>query len=226
MFDNYACCAWASIKYVTALLLTLAVIENSGDASAAEACTMLGISRKDYQGGWAIVRDQVDTRLTAGNQVLLRVVSGYYFSITNETRPVCSIWAPEALQLCSSCMKIFGMDRVEKQVEPYPSPRVLDQYLQGVEGTAQEGCHLCHLFLEGCAKIASGYWKVGHNDGLAFAVYYPVPGTQSTEYLTKSLFIQSEKGLLFQVLSTIAKPMRFKNGGQIPHSQILDLAVQ
>ena len=35
------CCAWARLKYVTPYCWALAVIENSGDASAAEACTTL-----------------------------------------------------------------------------------------------------------------------------------------------------------------------------------------
>ena len=35
------CCAWARLKYVTPYCWALAVIENSGDASAAEARTTL-----------------------------------------------------------------------------------------------------------------------------------------------------------------------------------------
>ena len=140
-------------------------------------------------------------------------------------------------QLCPSCKSIFEGDRAGKEAGPAPGPRVLDKSLQGVEGAAQEGCHLCHLLLEtltkaerqdleGCEKIASGYWNVGLNGGIAFDSYYPVPGTQSNEYLTKSILMQPEKGLLFQVLSTIAELMRFSNGGKIPQSQILDYAVQ
>ena len=106
-----------------------------------------------------------------------------------------------------------------------------------MEGAAQEGCHLCHLLLEtltkaerqdleGCEKIACGYWKVGLDGGIAFDFYYPLLGTQSNDYLTKSTLMQPEKGLLFQVLSTIGELTRFRNGGKIPQSQILDYAVQ
>ena len=140
-------------------------------------------------------------------------------------------------QLCSSCTSIFEGDRTEKEAGPCPASRVLDKSLQRVEGAAQEGCHLCHLLLEtltkaerqdleGCEMIAYGYWNVGFNGGIAFDFYYPVPGTQSTEYLTKSILMQPEKGLLFQVLSTIAKLMRFRIGWKIPRSQVLDYAVQ
>ncbi len=84
-----------------------------------------------------------------------------------------------------------------------------------MEGAAQEGCHLCHLLLEsltkaerqkleGCQKIAYGYWQYGLGDGIVFDFYYPVPGTDSKEYLTKSILVQPEKGLLSQGLSTIA----------------------
>ncbi len=45
---------------------------------------------------------------------------------------------------------------------------------------------------------------IGNIDGIAFDYYYPVPGTDSKEYLTKSIFLQPEKGLLSQGLSTLA----------------------
>ena len=118
-------------------------------------------------------------------------------------------------QLCPSCTSIFEGDRAEKEAGPYPAPRVLDKSLQGVEGAAQEGCHLCHLLLEtltkadrqdleGCEKIAYGYWKHGLGDGIAFDFYYMVPGALSKEYLTKSILLQPEEGLLSQGPSTIA----------------------
>lgn len=140
-------------------------------------------------------------------------------------------------QLCSSCTSIFEGDRAEKEAGPCPVPRVLDKSLQGVEGAAQEGCHLCHLLLEtvtkaerqdleGCEKTAYGHWKVRLDGGIAFDFYHPVPRTQSKEYLNKSILMQPEKGLLFQVLSTIAELMRFRNSGKIPQSQTLDYAVQ
>ena len=98
---------------------------------------------------------------------------------------------------------------------PDPAPRVLDQSLQGVEGAAQEGCHLCHLLLEtltkadrqdleGCEKIAYGYWKHWIGDGIAFDLYYPVPSAHSKEYLTTSILLQPEERLLSQGPSTIA----------------------
>ena len=140
-------------------------------------------------------------------------------------------------RLCSSCTSIFEGDRAEKEAGPCPAPRVLDKSLQGVKGAAQEGCHLYHLLLEtltkaerqdleGCEKIAYGYWKVGLDDGIAFDFYCPVPGTQSNEGLTKSILMEPEKGLLFQVLSTTAELMRFRNCGKIPQSQILDYAIE
>ena len=82
-------------------------------------------------------------------------------------------------QLCPSCTSIFKGQRVEKEAGSDPAPRVLDQFLQDVERAAQEGCHLCHLLLEsltkterqnleGCEKIAYGYWQHGLGDGIAF----------------------------------------------------------
>ena len=140
-------------------------------------------------------------------------------------------------QLCPSCTSIFEGDRAEKELGPAPAPRVLDQSLQGVEGAAQGGCHLCHLLLEsltkserqdleGCEKIAYGYWQYRLGDGIAFDFYYPSPVTDSKKYLTKSIIVQPEKGLLSQGLSTIAELMHFRNGGKIPQSQILGYAVQ
>ena len=122
---------------------------------------------------------------------------------------------PKLSQLCPSCMSIFEGQRAEKEVGPYPAPRVLDQSLQDVEGAAQKGCHLCHLLLEsltkterqsleGCEKIAYGYWQHGLGDGIAFDFYYPVSGTDAKEYLTKSILVQPEEGLLSQSLSTLA----------------------
>ena len=83
-----------------------------------------------------------------------------------------------------------------------------------MEGAEQKGCHLCHLLLEsltkaerqkleGCEKIAYGYWQHGLGDGIAFDFHYPVPGTDSTEYLTKSILVQPEDDLLFQGLSAL-----------------------
>ena len=102
----------------------------------------------------------------------------------------------------------------------------MDKSLKGVEGAAQEGCHPYYLLLEtltkaerqdleGCENIAYGYWKHGLGDGIAFDFYYPMPGTQSKEYLTKSILVQPEKGLLSQGLSTTAELTHFKNGGKI-----------
>ena len=118
-------------------------------------------------------------------------------------------------QLCLSCTSIFEGQRVEKEVGPYPAPQVLDQSLQGVEEASQKGCHLCRLLLEsltkperesleGCEKIAYGYWQHGLGDGIAFDFYYPKPGTDAKEYLTKSILVQPEEGLLSQGLSALA----------------------
>lgn len=118
-------------------------------------------------------------------------------------------------QLCPSCTSIFQGQRVEKEAGEDPAPQVLDQSLQDVERAAQEGCHLCHLLLksltkaerqtlEGCGKIAYGYWKHGLGDGIAFDFYYPVPGRGSAEYLTKSIFVQPEEGPPSQGLFTLA----------------------
>ena len=41
-------------------------------------------------------------------------------------------------------------------------------------------------------------------DGIAFDFYYPVPGTDAKEYLTKSILVQPEEDLLSQSLSTLA----------------------
>ena len=122
---------------------------------------------------------------------------------------------PKLSQLCPSCTSIFEGQRAEKKAGPYPAPRVLDQSLQDVERAAQEGCHLCHLLLEsltkterqtleGCEKIACGYWQHAIGDGIAFDFYYPAPGTNATEYLTKSILVQPEEGLLSQSLSSLA----------------------
>ena len=119
------------------------------------------------------------------------------------------------LQLWSSCTSIFEGQRVEKEAGPDPAPQVLNQSLQDVEGAAQEGCHLCHLRLksltkaerqklEGCEMIAYGYWQHWLGDGIAFDFHYPVPGTDSKEYLTKSILVQPEKGLLSQGISPLA----------------------
>ena len=122
---------------------------------------------------------------------------------------------PKLSQLCPSCTSIFEGQRVEKEIGPYPAPRVLDQSLQDVEGAAKKGCHLCHLLLEsltkaerqnleGCEKIAYGYWQYRFGDGIAFDFYYPVSGTDSKEYLTKSILVQPEEGLLSQGSSNLA----------------------
>ena len=118
-------------------------------------------------------------------------------------------------QLCPSCTSIFEGERVEKEAGDDRALQVLDQSLQDMEDAAQEGCHLCHLLLEsltkaerqkleGCEVIAYGYWPHGLGDGIAFDFYYPGAGTGSTEYLTKSIFVQPEEGLLSQGLSTLA----------------------
>ena len=91
-------------------------------------------------------------------------------------------------QLCSSCTSIYEGQRAEKEVGPYPAPRVLDQFLRDVEGAAQKGCHLCYLLLasltkterqslEGCEKIAYGYWQHGLGD-VAFDFYYLMVGSK------------------------------------------------
>ena len=114
-------------------------------------------------------------------------------------------------QLCPSCTSIFVGQRAEKEVGPYPAPRILDQSLQDVEEAAQKGCHLCHLLsesltkterenLESCEKIAYGYWQHWIGDGIAFDFYYPEPGRSSKDYLTKSILVQPEQGLLSQSL--------------------------
>ena len=122
---------------------------------------------------------------------------------------------PKLSPLSLSCTSISQRQRLEKEAGEDPASRFLDQSLQDVERAAQEGCHLCHLLLEsltkterqnleGCGKIAYGYWQHGLGDGIAFDFYYPVPGTGSAEYLTKSILVQPEEGPLSQGLSTFA----------------------
>ena len=81
------CCAWASLRYVYTLLLALAVIENSGDASAAEACTTL---RQQQKGLLTWVSDclgpveytiQFVNLLTLRSWTLLRIASEYPFGL-------------------------------------------------------------------------------------------------------------------------------------------------
>ena len=86
-------------------------------------------------------------------------------------------------------MSIFEGDRAEKEAGPCPASRVLDKSLQGVEGAAQEGCHLCHLLsetltkaerqdLEGCEKIAYGYWNV--DSMVILHLIFLLPGARYT----------------------------------------------
>lgn len=109
--------------------------------------------------------------------------------------------------LCQTCTSMFQGERKDKPLG-VTATQPLNQTLQELESSAENGCHLCYirwhdlspaerLALTGCEKVTFGFWKSRVGDGIAFEYFYAQLQVQPKPCLTKSVMLKPVDGMRY-----------------------------